>query len=73
MTIPIILLFTIPIILGIVYVSPFDVPETPDPEVISEEPDGNILYFVLVGIWTFILLRILIQIKKGTFRITQRY
>ena len=73
MAIPIVLLFTIPIILGIVYVSPFDAPETHDPEVISEEPNGSTLYFVLVGIWTFILLRILIQIKKGTFKITQRY
>ena len=73
MAMPIILLVTIPIILGIVYVSPFDAPETPDPKVISEEPDGSILYFVLVGIWAFILLRILIQVKKGTFRITQRY
>ncbi len=73
MAIPIIILFTIPIILGIVYVSPFDEPETSDPEIISEEPDVSILYLALVGIWTFILLRMLIQIKKGTFRITQKY
>ncbi|MCH9664105.1 MAG: hypothetical protein K0U66_10695 [Gammaproteobacteria bacterium] len=73
MAIPIIILFTIPIILGIVYVSPFDEPETPDPEIISEESDVSILYLVLVGIWTFILLRMLIRIKKGTFRITQKY
>ncbi len=39
----------------------------------SEEPSVNILYFFLIGIWTFILLRMLLQIKKGTFKITKRY
>ena len=83
MVIPIIILVTIPIFLGIVYVSPFDPPEEFNDEIISEpefndepiseEPSGNILYFFLIGIWTFILLRMLLQIKKGTFRATKRY
>ena len=83
MVIPIIILVTIPIFLGIVYVSPFDPPEEFNDEIISEpefsdessseEPSGNILYFFLIGIWAFILLRMLLQIKKGTFKATKRY
>lgn len=73
MVIPIIVLITIPIFLGIVYVAPFDQPEEIDPQVISEEPDMSILYFILMVTWTIFLLRILLNIKKGTFKITQRY
>ena len=42
-------------------------------EVISEEPGVNILYFLLMIIWIIFLLRILLQVKKGTFKATQRY
>ena len=42
-------------------------------DVISEEPNVNILYFMLMGIWLIFLLRILLQVKKGTFKATQRY
>ncbi len=84
MVIPIIILVTIPIFLAIVAVSPFDQPEEfndeiilEEPEfndeVILEEPDMNILYFLFIGIWTVILLRMLLQIKKGTFKATRRY
>jgi NADH:ubiquinone oxidoreductase subunit 5 (subunit L)/multisubunit Na+/H+ antiporter MnhA subunit len=84
MVIPIIILVAIPIFLGIVFVPPFDMPEEfndemilEEPEfndeLISEEPDMNILYFLLTVIWTIILLRILLQIKKGTFKATNRY
>ncbi len=73
MAIPIIILVTIPIFLGIVVVSPFDQPEESIDEVISEEPDDNILYFLLIVIWAIVLTRILLQIKKGTFKATQRY
>lgn len=73
MVAPIIILVTIPIFLGIVSVSPFDQPEEFNEEVISEDPDLSILYFMLMGIWIILLMRILIQIKKGTFKITQRY
>ena len=52
MVIPIMFLVAIPIFLGIVTVSPFDIPE-PREELISEEPNVNILYFFLMGIWLF--------------------
>jgi hypothetical protein len=73
MALPIIFLITIPIILGIAYVHPFDQMEKPPQEVISEEPDANILYLILIWIWAFFLLRILIRVKRGTFKVTQRY
>ena len=82
MVFPIIILLAIPVFLGIVVASPFDEPEEPkneiiseEPknEIISEEPNDNILYFLLLGIWIFFLMRILIQIKKGTFKVTQKY
>ncbi len=73
MVIPIITLVAIPIFLGIAVVSPFDPPEEPKNEIISEERNDNILYFVLIVIWIIILMRILLQIKKGTFKATHRY
>jgi hypothetical protein len=73
MVIPIITLVAIPVFLGIVFLPPFDLPEEPKNEIISEEPNNNILYFLLIVIWTIVLTRILLQIKKGTFKFTQRY
>ncbi len=73
MVIPIITIIAIPIFLGIVVVSPFDLPEEPKNEIISEERNDNVLYFLLTVIWTIVLMRILLQIKKGTFKFTQRY
>ena len=84
MVIPIIIVVAIPIFLGIVYSPPFDLPEEPNDEMISEphefddkvmpeEPDMSILHFTLIVIWTIVLLRILLQVKKGTFKATQRY
>jgi len=73
MVIPIIILVAIPIFFGIVVVSPFDQLEEFNDEVILEEPDMTILYFLFIGIWTVILLRMLLQIKKGTFKVTKRY
>ena len=73
MVIPIVILVAIPIFLGIVVVSPFDEPEEPQNEIISEEPDVNILYFLLIVIWIIILARMLLKIKKGTFKPTQKY
>ena len=73
MVLPIIILVAIPIFLGIVSVPTFDQPEEFNEEIISEEPDLSILFFVLMGIWIILLMRILIKIKKGTFKITQRY
>ena len=73
MVIPIITLIAIPIFLGIVVASPFDLPEEPKNEIISEERNDNVLYFVLIVIWTIILMRILLKIKRGTFKATQKY
>ena len=73
MVAPIIILVVVPVFLGIVSVSPFDQPEEFNEEIISEEPDLSILYFMLMGIWIIFLMRILLHIKKGTFKITQRY
>ena len=83
MVLPIIILVAIPIFFGVVYVSPFDQQELLDDEKIfeepefddqvSEEPNVNILYFILIGIWTIILLRMLRQIKKGTFKTTRKF
>ncbi len=82
MVVPIIILVTIPIFFGIVAVSPFDQSEEFNDEIISEEPKfneisselgANVLYFLLIAIWTIILLRIVLQIKKGTFKVTKRY
>lgn len=73
MAIPIILLIGIPVLLGIAYVTPFDQPEEIKHEIISEQPDFSAVYFILIGIWTLYLIKILLQIKKKTFKITQRY
>lgn len=82
MVVPIIILVAIPIFIGIGYVPPFEQPEELNDEIMLEqefndktisEPDTNILYFILIGIWTIIFLRMLLQIKKGTFKITKKY
>jgi hypothetical protein len=68
------ILIVIPIIFGIVVVSPFDEPieepiEEEPIEVLQEEPDFNPLYILLGLIWLFFLIRILRQIMKGTYRV----
>ena len=77
MPIPIIILVAIPIFLGIVYMPPFDMPEQVEPEevepAVPKEPGMNILFFMMMVIWIVFLLRIIIKLKKGTFRVTQRY
>ena len=73
MVIPIIVLVSIPIFLGIVYMPPFDQPVVEEPKEVPEGPDVNILYFILMGIWTLYLIKILLQVKRGTFKTTQRY
>ncbi len=73
MVLPIIVLVSIPVFLGVVYVTPFEQPEEVQPEVIEEEPDATFLYMFLMGIWLIFLMRILLQLRKGTFRVTQRY
>ena len=73
MVVPIIVLVAIPVFLGIVYMPPFDMPAEPEPTEIPEEPDVSILYFILMGIWTLYLIKILLQVKRRTFKVTQRY
>lgn len=79
MVLPIIILIGIPIFLGIVYMPPFDLPEqiepevVEEPEVISREPNLGIVYFMMMVIWIIFLLRIMVQLKRGTFKVTQRY
>jgi hypothetical protein len=73
MVVPIIVLVAIPIFLGIVYMPPFDQPEEPEPREIAEGPDVSILYYILMGFWTLYLIKILLQLKRGTFKATQRY
>ncbi|MCV0401271.1 MAG: hypothetical protein K5777_04765 [Nitrosopumilus sp.] len=73
MVLPIIVLVAIPVFLGIVYMPPFDMPVEEEPKEIPEEPDVSILYYILMVIWTLYLIKILLQVKKRTFRIKQRY
>lgn len=80
MVFPIIIIVAIPIFLGLVYMPPFDMPveEEPkeiseEPKEISEEPDVSILYYILMGIWSLYLIKIILQVKKGTFKVTQKY
>ncbi|HEY5736071.1 MAG TPA: hypothetical protein VIS47_05890 [Nitrosopumilus sp.] len=73
MVLPIIVLIVIPAFLGIVYMPPFDMPVEEEPQEIPEEPDLSVLYYILMGIWTLYLIKILLQVKRKTFRITQKY
>jgi hypothetical protein len=65
--------------MGIVFVSPFDEPKTSDEEIkpapqpISDIPDRNFLYFFLMLVWLFFLIRILFQIKRKTFKIRKKF
>lgn len=68
----------IPIFFGIVFVPPFEHPENIEEIDIPKEPSveiphRDILYFVLMLIWLFFLIRILIQIRRGTFKIQNKF
>ena len=52
---------------------PFDMLVESKVAEIPEEPDVNILYYILIGIWTLYLIKILLQVKRRTFKVTQRY
>ena len=73
MVLPILVLVTIPVFLGIVYMPPFDMPVEEEPREIPDDPDVSILYYILMGIWTLYLIKILLQVKRKTFKVTQRY
>jgi len=69
----------IPIIMGIVIAPTFDLPNESVEEISSQDnttwdiPDRNFIYFFLMLIWLFFLIRILIQIRKGTFKIQKKF
>lgn len=73
MVLPIVVLVAIPIFLGISYVMPFDQPEVVEEPAIPEYSGATFLYVLLIGIWVLFLLRIIILMKKGSYKITQRY
>ena len=79
MVFQLVVVLIIPVILGIVYVPPFDSPEESIDEItvpdkpISDIPDRDFLYFFLMIIWLFFLLSILFQIRKGTFTLQRKY
>ncbi len=73
MAIPIIVVVAIPIFFGLVYVSPFELPEEGPIETIPQEPNLDIFYFMLFVIWIVFLVRILIQVKRRQFRFAQKY
>jgi hypothetical protein len=66
------IIIIIPIILGIVTVSPFDEP-IEEPSEIEDNSKFGLVYFFLMLIWFFFLFRILFQLKKGTFNLQRRY
>lgn len=65
--------------MGIVFVPPFDAPEIQDEEIkppsepISDIPDRDFLYFFLMLVWLFFLIRILFQIKRKTFKLQRKF
>ena len=69
----------IPIILAIVVAPPFDAPEEPPKDItatdepISDSSDSDFLYFFLLAIWLVFLIRIFVQIRKGTFTLKRKY
>jgi hypothetical protein len=79
MVFQLVVVLVIPIILGIVVVPPFDPPEEPPKtiavpdEPISDIPDRYFIYFFLMIIWLFFLIRILLQVRQGTFNIQRKY
>jgi len=74
-----VVVLVIPIILGIVVVQPFDPPEeTLEIERIPEKPitstpETGFFYFFLTILWLFFLIRILLQIKKRTFKLQRKF
>ncbi|MBS3921655.1 MAG: hypothetical protein KGZ37_00730 [Nitrosarchaeum sp.] len=74
MAFQLVIVIIIPIILGIVTISPFEEPRVvEEPEEIDNSSKFGMLYFFLMLIWFFFLIRILFQLKKGTFNISRKY
>lgn len=73
MVLPIVVLIVIPIFLGISFVAPFDQPEDFEEPPMPQNSGATVLYVLLMGIWILFLLRIVILMRRGTYKITQRY
>lgn len=67
-------LIIIPIILPIIMISPFEVPVLEEEETVQvPASDGTYtVFFILSVIWLLMLLRVLYQLKKRTFKIRTR-
>ena len=74
-------LVILPIILGIVTVSPFEelIKEEPieeeSVEIIPTEPQNGfgVFSFILFTIWLLVVIRILYKLKRGTFKIQDKF
>ena len=69
-------LVIIPIILALVSVSPFEMhvdEENEDLDLPESDTNFSILFFALIIIWLLLILRILYQVKRGTFKIQTKF
>jgi len=73
-------LVIIPIILGIVVVSPFEeiIKEEPIEEPVETAPTEpqngfGVFSFILFTIWLLIVIRVLYKLKRGTFKIRTKF
>lgn len=67
-------LIIIPIILPIIMISPFEMPvlEEEETEQVPASDGTYTVFFILSVIWLLMLLRVLYQLKKRTFKIRTR-
>ena len=63
----------IPLILGIVTVTPFDEHVEEKPIETNTDWEFGLFYFFMMLIWFFFLFRILFQLKKGTFNLKRKF
>lgn len=73
MVLQIVIIIIIPLILGIVTVSPFEEPEVDELTKTDHNSKFGIFYFFLMLIWFFFLFRIIFQLKKGTFTLQRKF
>jgi hypothetical protein len=63
------ILVAIPLILGIVTVSPFDSEDEPPTKIVfpEEKPNFAILFFTLLTIWMLFMIKTLYLLRKGRY------
>ena len=69
-------LIILPIILTLVTVSPFEEPIEEEPvEITPTEPQSGfgVISFIVFTIWLLIVIRILYQLKRRTFKIRTKF